>query len=101
MEKVLSFPAKVDDIIGLYIDLKKSSFSVRNVAADERGTYVYLDEYEEKDPGALVEAWVGRPIPDQTASLQKKRMKELEEAESMAVPEEQASLIRRLFRKIF
>jgi hypothetical protein len=61
--KQISTEARVDDLAGLLADLKAKSFSVLNVAADARGTYVYLDEAEEKDPVPIVLEWVGKPAP--------------------------------------
>lgn len=65
MEKVVMVPQKVEDLGGLFMDLKRASFHVRNVGADVRGTYVYLGLEEEKDPVPIVESWVGRrpPLP--------------------------------------
>lgn len=77
--KVSSITSKVDDLYGLYVDLKKAEFKVKNVGADSRGTYVYLDDAEEKDPASLIESWVGQPEPQPSLSLRKKRIKEFEE----------------------
>lgn len=77
--KVSSIASKVDDLYGLYVDLKKAEFKVKNVGADSRGTYVYLDDAEEKDPASLIESWVGQPEPQPSLSLKKKRIKEFEE----------------------
>ncbi|HXX95076.1 MAG TPA: hypothetical protein VEN81_15725, partial [Planctomycetota bacterium] len=63
MEKVISIPAKVDDLVGLYHDLVKSDFAIQNVGADQERTYVYLESHEEKDPATIVLGWVGKEPP--------------------------------------
>jgi hypothetical protein len=83
---------KVDDLWGLYLDLRKADFQVKNVAADGRGTYVYLELTEEKDPSSIVESWVGKPAPVPSALLRNVRAKELEKVEA----EEGARIQRRL-----
>jgi len=35
---------------------------VVNVAHDDRGTYLYLDQSERKDPRPVVRAWVGQKL---------------------------------------
>jgi hypothetical protein len=79
MEKIITVLAKVDDIYGVYLALKRASFAVRNVGVDEAGTHVYLEEFEEKDPEPLVLEWAGRPAPKITPALIKARRRELEE----------------------
>lgn len=78
--KIVSVVRKVEDLPGLYRDLKMSLFNVVNVAADERGTYLYIDATERKDPRPIIERWVGRP-PE--------------------VPKPATSFFSRLFRKIW
>lgn len=82
-EKVVSSPGKVEDLYGLYMDLRRSDFSVKNVGADGGLTYVYLDPSEEKDPLSLIESWVGKPAPEMTSSIAKKRLKEIREVEEI------------------
>lgn len=60
--KIVSVLRKVEDLPGLLKDLKTSLFNVANVGADERGTYLYMDVTERKDPRPIVERWVGRPL---------------------------------------
>lgn len=73
---------KVDDLWGLYLDLRKADFQVKNVGADDRGTYVYLEINEDKDPAPIVEAWVGKPAPIPSPLLKNVRAKELEKVEA-------------------
>lgn len=104
MEKLVSVAAKVEDLWGLYVDLRKASFAVRNVAADEKGTHVYLDEGEEKDPLPIVESWAGKPAPPATREAADKRRKEFEELNAErpdAGRRKGPSLVARLFRRIF
>jgi hypothetical protein len=114
--KTITAPRGVDDLYGLHADLRREGFLVVNVAADQRGTYVYLDDGEEKDPAPVVERWIGRPAPEVTRELLERRMKEWKaiEAEEARRREEQersqahvphargdepVSWIRRIFRK--
>lgn len=62
-EKRVDIPERVEDLCGLYLELRKADFFVKNVAADVRGTYVYLDPKEEKDPSEIIRSWVGRQPP--------------------------------------
>lgn len=63
MEKMIAYPEKqVKDVGGLYVELMKKSFAVVNVGSDQMGTYIYLDEREQKDPGSLVEEWINKPV---------------------------------------
>ncbi len=79
MVRSIAVPGQVKDLYGLYVALRRSSFAVRNVGADERSTYVYLEESEGKDPVPIVESWLGRPVPEVTQKVLKDRVKELEE----------------------
>lgn len=90
--KVISVPEHVDDLYGLYIDLRKSEFLVKNVGADQRGTYVHLDSAETKDPAPVVESWVGRPSPELNQALKKRRTKEMEEVIDTEHKSEEARL---------
>lgn len=70
MKDPVAVPTRVYDLSGLLIDLRNSSFLVHNVASDERGTYVWLEDGEEKDPAPIVQSWAGKippPIHDQQA----------------------------------
>lgn len=73
---------KVQDLWGLYLDLRRADFQVKNVGADDRGTYVYLEPNEEKDPAPIVESWVGKSAPDPSPLLKSVRAKELEKVEA-------------------
>lgn len=73
---------KVNDLWGLYLDLRKADFQVKNVGVDDRGTYVYLELNEDKDPSPIVESWVGKPAPDPSPLLKNVRVKELEKVEA-------------------
>lgn len=102
MEIVVAVPARVEDLMGLLIDLKKAEFLVRNVGADANCTYVYLEPEEEKDPVPLVESWIGRPAPDLAdQKTAKKRAEELKALAAGSAPAEaKESFFRRLFRRI-
>jgi hypothetical protein len=73
---------KVDDLWGLYLELRKADFQVKNVGADDRGTYVYLELNEDKDPSPIVESWIGKPAPIPSPLLKNVRVKELEKVEA-------------------
>lgn len=95
MEKMASFPDKrVKDLAGLYFSLQKAGYAVRNVGADGFGTYIYMDDTEEKDPAPFVDEWVGRPAPrvgDARAFKERKaEVKQSEEAVAARAAEEAA-----------
>lgn len=81
VEKSILVPLKVDDLYGLYMDLRKSEFRIRNVGSDARGTYVYLDPEEEKDPVPVVENWVGKAAPKISPLVRDMRIRELKKLE--------------------
>lgn len=60
--KIVSVSQKIEDLSGLLRDLKAAFFNVVNVGSDERGTYLYMDANERKDPRPIVENWIGRPV---------------------------------------
>lgn len=99
MDRIVVVEEKVEDLYGLYMDLRRSEFAIRNVGADKRGTYVYVDELEEKDPVPTIRAWVGKVAPEPSLSLKKKRTKEYEDileverkaAEAKKAAEEEAA----------
>lgn len=129
MDKVIEVPSRVRDLAGLYQDLQKADFSVRNVGAAAEKTYVYLDPFEEKDPVSIVLEWAAKPIPtpkemtarwvrfkDEMDAIRAKKEEEAQraaaaEAAALAAEagtlvdepeeEEQPSLIRRIFRKLW
>ena len=61
MERVFRFQT-VEHLRGLSNALVKAGFAVRNVGLDSRGTYVYLQEKETKNPIPAIQAWFGKPI---------------------------------------
>jgi len=73
--KTISTDAIIEDLYGLVEDLRKRSFGVLNVATDQRGTYVYLDDSEEKDPLPIVLEWVGKPATKMTLKEWQARVK--------------------------
>lgn len=78
VEKTVLVNSKVQDLWGLFMDLRRADFKVRNVGMDVRGTYVHLELDEDKDPTPIVEAWVGK-VPAKSSLLVKEiRQKELE-----------------------
>lgn len=78
VEKTILVESKVQDLWGLFMDLRRADFKVRNVGMDVRGTYVHLELDEEKDPTPIVEAWVGK-LPAKSSLLVKEvRQKELD-----------------------
>lgn len=81
VEKSVFVEQKVDDLWGLLMDLRRASFKVKNVGSDPRGTYVYLEIDEEKDPVPIVEAWVGKPAPQPSLLLRDLRVKEVKKVE--------------------
>lgn len=107
MEKIVAYPGMVEDIAGLYLELRKAAFDVVNVGADERGTYVYLGEEEEKDPLPLVESWIGKPAPrPNDIKMYERRMEETVMVRTMeesgTLPEDtRDSFLTRLFKRFF
>jgi hypothetical protein len=99
MDRIVVVEEKVEDLYGLYMDLRRSEFAIKNVGADNRGTYVYVDELEEKDPVPTIRAWVWKVAPEPSLSLKKKRTKEYEDileverkaAEAKRAAEEEAA----------
>lgn len=69
--KTVVITQKIEDLPGLFRDLKNAFFNVVNVASDKHGTYLYMDVSERKDPRPIVELWVDRPLKVQkpTTSL--------------------------------
>lgn len=119
MEKKIVVDAKVADLYGLYAELRRTGFAVRNVAFDGRGTHVYLETYEEKDPAPIVETWSTKPEPAHTRSLHEQRLREAKQLgldrpppppppvfaqpdeRDFTEPVKKISLLSRVFRKIF
>ena len=60
--KTVMVQERIEDLPGLFKDLKAAFFNVVNVAADKHGTYLYLDVSERKDPRPIVEQWMGRKL---------------------------------------
>lgn len=95
MEKIVSHPGKVEDLYGLFSELKKSGFALRNVGADEKGTYIFLEADEEKDPLPIIRDWLGKPAPVMT---EKEAAKRLKEAGTPPKPEPpKPSFVKRIF----
>jgi hypothetical protein len=78
VEKTVLVNSKVQDLWGLFMDLRRADFKVRNVGMDVRGTYVHLELNEEKDPTPIVEAWVGKEPAKSSLLVKEIRQKELE-----------------------
>lgn len=78
VEKTVLVESKVKDLWGLFMDLRRADFKVRNVGMDPRGTYVHLELDEEKDPTPIVEAWVGKEPAKSSLLVKEIRQKELE-----------------------
>ena len=96
MERIVRLPQKVEDLTGLLTELRRQEFAVFNVGADANGTYVYLDEFEEKDPSSVIEVWSRKPVPKVTPRLVEKR----KAAEEKKEPDPKPSLFKRIFRLI-
>lgn len=73
--KTITTAAVVEDLYGVLEDLKKHDFDVLNIAMDLKGTYIYLNDGETKDPIPVVMEWVGKPAPKLTAKEWKARVK--------------------------
>jgi hypothetical protein len=73
--KTITTAAVVEDLYGVLEDLKKHDFDVLNIAMDLRGTYIYLNDGETKDPIPVVMEWVGKPAPKLTQKEWKARVK--------------------------
>jgi len=69
--KTVVVSQKIEDLPGLFRDLKKAFFNIVNVASDKHGTYLYMDVLEKKDPRPIVELWVDKPlnVQEPTTSL--------------------------------
>jgi hypothetical protein len=64
--KTVMVQERIEDLPGLFRDLKTAFFNVVNVASDKHGTYLYFDVSERKDPRPIVQAWVGRKLSVQS-----------------------------------
>jgi len=73
--KTIQAACQIEDLYGAMEDLKKRGFAVLNLAVDPRGTYIYLDDKEEKDPVPVVLEWVGKPVPKMTLKEWQARVK--------------------------
>jgi len=80
--KKIHTDAVVEDLCGLSEDLKSKSFRILNVATDVRGTYIYLEDDEDKDPIPTVLEWVGKPVPKMTPRQWRDRVKASQAAAS-------------------
>ncbi len=60
--KTVMVQERIEDLPGLFRDLRTAFFNVVNVAADKHGTYLYFDVSERKDPRPIVQQWVGRKL---------------------------------------
>lgn len=60
--KTVMVNEKIEDLPGLFKDLKAAFFNVINVGSDKHGTYLYFDVSERKDPRPIVQHWVGRKL---------------------------------------
>lgn len=92
VEKTVLLNHKVEDLWGLFMDLRRADFKVRNVAMDPRGTYVHLELDEEKDPAPVVEAWVGKPAPRTSMIMKEIRLKELKKVKEEEAVKLQAQM---------
>ena len=63
MEKIVKVEAPTQNLPELLDKLRKENFAVRNVGADAKRTYVYLEPSETKDPMKLLCEWMGLPSP--------------------------------------
>lgn len=103
MEKIVTIPVKVEDVMGLLVDLKKNGFAAVNIGADQNNTYVYLDISEEKDPVPIMESWVGKsPPPMEDRDIWNRRAEEIAACPGTSKPTEEKppSILSRIFRKI-
>ena len=89
MSKIVKVAQGVQDMGGLYYDLMRSGFAVKNVGGTYGETHVFLEETEEKDPSALVEEWSKKEPPsmkelirrrDELVAEDARRQKEEEKA---------------------
>jgi hypothetical protein len=93
MDKVVTVQARVNDLYGLYMDLRKSRFRVKNVGASQKDTIVHLDPAEDKDPAPIVQSWVGKVPLEPSLSETKKRIQEMEKILEVEKKEEEARKI--------
>lgn len=101
MERIVVYDQKIDDLYGLLVDLKRKEFAVRNVGSDMRGTYLYLEDYEEKDPFPIMEQWVGKVAPRADVSLYQSRKTDAVEVFGTIPPEDKTGFWKKLLRKFF
>jgi hypothetical protein len=73
VKNVLVQGKKVEDVAGLFYDLIKNGYMVENIGSDRNGTHVFLADEETKDPGPVVDSWVGKEPPTPTKSLVEQR----------------------------
>jgi hypothetical protein len=75
MERLVAVQTRVRDVCGLYEELRRQEFSVKNVAGDAKQTYVYLDPAEQKDPTAIVASWAEKMPAKLSRSLYERNLR--------------------------
>lgn len=59
--KTVELPGvKIDDVGSVWYDLLQKEFDVESVGANSDGTFIYVNDDEERDPRPIVETWVGK-----------------------------------------
>lgn len=73
--KIVKIDAEIPDKSGLFFDLVKAEFEVRNVSGEKEITYIVLEDEEEKDPLPIADLWIGKAVENTSTSLMKERRK--------------------------
>lgn len=71
--KIVKVSGEIPDKSGLYFDLVKAEFEVRNISTDRGAVYIHLDEEEDKDPLPIADLWIGKALEKPSISLVKER----------------------------
>ncbi len=107
-ERIQRVPAKVEDIAGLYMDLRRAGFAVRNIGVDSSGTSVFLESAEERDPTEIVMRWEGKkapPLSDHKAwadrAAEMKTIASRPPEPTIAARPKRPSIISRIFRRLY
>jgi hypothetical protein len=71
--KIVKVDAEVPDKSGLFFDLVKAEFEVRNVSGERGVVYIVLEDEEDKDPLPIADLWVGKTLERTSLSITKER----------------------------
>lgn len=73
--RIVKIDAEIPDKSGLFFDLVKAEFEIRNVSGEKEVTYIVLEDEEEKDPLPIADLWIGKGAENPSVSLMRERRK--------------------------